>query len=113
MIDTLTNEISYSEATYDLDVERVEQPYITSPDSAYVNDQVIMDAKKCNIKSFTIDNYYWDFGDGGIETGVDTKHNFKKPGTYIMRLGVTGSPPGSKEVSKACVIKKITIVSRN
>ena len=113
VIDTLTNEVSYSEATYDLDVERVEQPYITSPDSAYVNDQVIMDASKCNIKSFTIDNYYWDYGDGSIDTGPDIKHSFAKPGSYMMRLGVTGSPPDSKEVSKACVTKKIIIVNKN
>ncbi len=113
VIDTLTNEVSFNQASYDLTIERVEQPYITCPDRIVVNDNVNFDAAASSIRSFTIENYYWDFGDGSNGNDPAIKHRYTKPGDYIIRLGLTGTnqnEPG--KVQKACASKQIKVVQR-
>jgi hypothetical protein len=114
VIDTLTGEIFFSEASYDLNIEPVEQPYITCPETIRVNQNTDFDASKSNIKSFRIQNYYWDFGDGGIENEFQVRHRYTKPGTFIIRLGITG-PAGTESESepeqKACASKKVVVIS--
>lgn len=111
VIDTLTNEIYFSEATYSLLIQEVEQPYITSLDTAMVNEDINFDASKSNIKDFSIENYYWDFGDGQFATGQTVTHSFRKTGSYIIRLGLTGAMTSNPEQQgKACVIKEIIIL---
>ncbi|MCK4747106.1 MAG: PD40 domain-containing protein, partial [Bacteroidales bacterium] len=40
VIDMLSGEVLFNEATYELDIEDIEQVYISSPDTVYVNDPV-------------------------------------------------------------------------
>jgi len=113
VVDTLTGEISKSEATYDLLIEKMEQPYIIIPDTAYVNENITFDASESHIKQFAIENYYWDFGDGVMENTNEAEHSYNKPGIYIVRLGLTGKNSDEPDkIQKACVNKKIVIVNR-
>jgi hypothetical protein len=102
-IDTLTGDITKNAASYDLLIERMEQAFITTVDTGFVNQEIQFDAVNSNIKKFTIQNYYWDFNDGSMGTG----EKITRTGEYIIKLGVTGneSDPGQK----ACVTKKIVI----
>ena len=110
VIDTLTGEVYYSEASYDLNVEPLEQPYMLSPDTVAVNENITFDASQSAIRSFTIENYYWDFGDGGVENEVKARHRYAKAGTYIVRLGITGTGEAvDEEGQKACASKKILV----
>jgi len=113
VIDTLTGEISRSEAAYDLYIEKLEQPYMVIPDTARVNENITFDASESHIKQFTIENHYWDFGDGSMQSEPSPNHSYEKPGTYVVRLGLTGvNTNNPEEINKACVNKKIIIIDR-
>ena len=113
VIDTLTGDVYYSEASYDLTIEPVEQPYMTAPKTAYINEDIEFDAMQSSIRSFTVENYYWDFGDGTIENEANVRHRYTKDGTYTVRLGLTGSGQGTgEEEQKACSNRTITILRR-
>jgi hypothetical protein len=107
-IDTLTGIINKNMASYDLLIERAEQAFITSADTGNIDMEIQFDALNSNIKKFTVQNYYWDFGDGNLGTGSKIVHKFTKAGDYIIRLGLTGNESDSQQ--KACVTKKIVIV---
>ncbi|MBN1951816.1 MAG: PKD domain-containing protein [Bacteroidales bacterium] len=113
VIDTLTGEVFFSEAAYDLNIEPIEQPYMLAPDTIRVNESVSLDASESQIRSFAVENYYWDFGDGVVETEMVTRHQYQKTGTYIVRLGLTGKnedePDGDH---KACASKQIVVIPR-
>ena len=113
VIDTLTGDVYYSEASYDLTIEPVEQPYTIAPDTAFINEDIDFDASQSTIKSFTVKNYYWDFGDGTIENEIKVRHRYTRDGTYIVRLGLTGSGDESQDdEQKACSNRTITILRR-
>ncbi len=113
VIDTLTGEVSRSEAAYDLSIEKLEQPYMLIPDTARVNENISFDASGSHIKQFTIENHYWDFGDGSMLNEADAKHSYSKPGTYFVRLGLTGGNKNDPEkLDKACAKKQIIIIER-
>lgn len=109
VIDTLTNEVYFGQASYDLLVEEVEQPYIIAPDSAYLRDRISFDGTQSAIKSFEIEDYYWDFRDGNTEDGVQVKHEYEEPGTYFTILGVRGKDKNG-QLQKKCVQRKIVIL---
>jgi hypothetical protein len=114
VIDTLTGEVAYNQAAYDLNVEKAEQPYIIASDTGYINSELIFDASKSNILKFKIQDYYWDFGDGNVGSDVKLSHSYLKSGTYSVRLGLTGKAPDKKNSTlKACVNKRIVIIDRN
>lgn len=113
VVDTLTGEVSRSEAVYDLYIEKLEQPYMIIPDTASVNENIPFDASESHIEQFTIENHYWDFGDGSMLDEAGARHRYEKPGTYIVRLGLTGPNKNDPEkLDKACANKKIIIIDR-
>jgi hypothetical protein len=111
VIDTLTGEVSFNQASYDLLIEPLEQPYMTAPDTAYVNETVSFDPAASNIKEFTIENYYWDFGDGNFDNEQLSRHRFTEEGDFIIRLGLTGAAVNNpEEQKKACASRHIIIL---
>ena len=113
VIDTLTGEVFFSEAAYDLNIEPLEQPYMLLPAKVAVNENIVLDASQSTLRSFTPENYYWDLGDGTIENTLIVKHRYTKAGTYTIRLGITGtsaSEPG--KVQKACATKSLEVIPR-
>jgi chitodextrinase len=113
VIDLVTGEVYYNEATYNLAVTDIEQPFITTADTAIVGEEVRFTALKSNLK-FTIDGYYWDFGDASRAENPEAFHNFRKPGLYTIQLGVTSTVPDVRAFpEKACITRKITVLNRN
>jgi len=117
VIDTLTGDVYYSEASYDLLVQPKEQPFITAPDTVFVNDRVSLDGNKSVIRSFVPNNYYWDFGDGNIELGNQSQHTYNKAGTYYIRLGITAvvDDPEADIVdysNRSCSQKQILVIKK-
>jgi PKD repeat protein len=96
-----------------MSVEDIKQPYITAADTAYVGNDVQFSALKSNL-DFTIAGYYWDFGDANRAENRDALHTFRKPGTYHVQLGVTGTVADVNAFpDKACITKKIVVFQRN
>jgi hypothetical protein len=113
VIDTLTGDVYFSEASYDLIIEKYEQPYIVSPDTAYANERIRFDAKESYIKKFSVQNYYWDFGNGDVGNGLEAEYTYSNAGTYYVRLGLTGTSEDDVDnEQKACANKQIIIRER-
>lgn len=110
VIDALTGETYFNEATYDFPLEDIEQAYITCSDTVKVNSEVSFNGSKSYIKEFEIKQYIWDFGDLYQAVGENVNHIFKIPGQYTVKLGVTNGADNSDELLKSCSYKKITVL---
>ncbi|MFH2142326.1 MAG: OmpA family protein [Bacteroidota bacterium] len=108
IIDTLTQEVFYNQATYEFVIEDIEQVYITAPDTCETSKTIMFDGAKTNLKNVEIDQYYWEFGDGDRALGITVNHSFEKPGTYSLLLGTKGKKLDGTIIN-ACVIKDITV----
>ncbi|MBN1158925.1 MAG: PKD domain-containing protein [Bacteroidales bacterium] len=111
VIDKLTNEVYFSQASYRLVVENIEQPFLTAPDTAFVGEPVNFSGRESFFKDFEIGAYYWDFGDGDRAASIDVQHVYTRPGVYEVQLGLT-SPVENIDtpVERKCVTRKIFVL---
>jgi chitodextrinase len=110
VIDALTGETYFNEATYDFPLEDIEQAYITCPDTVKVNEEVTFNGSNSNIKEFSIEQYIWDFGDLNQAVGENVSHVYKVPGQFTLKLGVTNGAGNPDEILKKCSYKIITVL---
>ncbi|MCG8410305.1 MAG: PKD domain-containing protein [Bacteroidales bacterium] len=110
VIDKLTGDILYTQASYQLSIEDIKQVYINAPDTVLVGEEVTMDGRKTNITDFKIYKYYWDFGDGRKTRGVEVKHIYTNKGNYIIQLGVVSKKDKKGNLQKRGVYKSIVVV---
>jgi hypothetical protein len=111
VIDKITKEVMVSQATYNFKVENIEQPYIMGPDTVITGNPISFNGRDSYLKDMTIQNYYWDFGDGARLQGIEASHTYNFPGTYNITLGVTGqsnSSSGPTTISH-CVTQQIVV----
>ncbi|MFH2094202.1 MAG: OmpA family protein [Bacteroidota bacterium] len=109
IIDTLTGDIFYNQATYDFKIRDIEQVYIDAPDSCIPGTPVHMDGSKTSLPGFLPGNYYWDFGDGNKAMGASVGHVYDEEGSYTITLGVRSLPDEDHISRTACVIKTIYV----
>ncbi|MCB2197621.1 MAG: PKD domain-containing protein [Bacteroidetes bacterium] len=110
VIDKLTGETYYTQATYELEVEDIKQVYINGPDTVEVGQEIVFDGRKTNITDFEIYQYYWDFGDGRKTRGIEVSHIYSTVGNYIVQLGVVSRKDRDGESDKKGVYKNIVVV---
>jgi hypothetical protein len=113
VINLLTGEITHNQATYHFNIERIEQAFISSPDTCYVDQTIWLDASETWLRNFVIDEYYWDLGDGSKSKGEAIYHKFGKPGIYDVRLGVFSDPDSPFGQQSNCVYKQIVVIENN
>lgn len=112
IIDTLTGDVFFREAHYDLVIDDVHQPYITIDDTARTGREVRFDARQTYLPEMRIADHKWDFGDGGSGEGMDVLHAFQQPGFYTVRLDVLSRPDKSGTVRNRCITRNITVIDR-
>lgn len=112
VVDALTGKFQYREASYLLSVKNVEQVVITSVDNCFVNEDVRFDGFKTNLPGISIQDYFWDFGDGTKAIGNSQTHRFGKPGLYKVSLGIASRPDASGAVVQKCSYKIVNVVVR-
>lgn len=112
VIDAITGKFLYKEASYLLEVQRIEQVVITSPDSCFVGEEISLSATETNLPGIEIEGYYWDFGDGNKTMGNSQVHKFDRPGLYRVTLGITSKPDARDNVVQKCSYKIIKVVER-
>lgn len=112
VIDMISGEVMFNEATYELNIVNIEQVYITSPDTIYVNETVALDGKRTSLDNFQIDRFYWDMGDLTWVSDSTVTHSWYKPGKYKISLGVTSMADTPETVQKACSFKEIVVIPR-
>ena len=111
LIDTITGDVLFNQATYLLPIEDAVQPYISVPDTVFVNEPITFSAEKTNLPSFSIDQYYWEFDNVGMGTGETASYEFKRQGVYTIKLGITAND-NSDQLQKFCVIKPVVVVRK-
>ena len=109
VIDKLTGEQFFSQASYTLEVEKIEQPYILVSASAPEGEKLLFDASESYYRDIKIDNYYWNFGDGSMAVAEKAEHIYEAPGVYTVILGVTGMD-GNGVLLNECVSHKVTVI---
>jgi hypothetical protein len=112
VVNLVTKEIQYNEVTYKLPVKDIEQPFITSRDTAFVGDVIKIDANSTNLPGWLITRYYWNFGDETISVDKETQKIFTKPGTFNIQLIVTTDPDATGMVRESCISKNIVIIKQ-
>ncbi len=113
VIDLLSGEVLFNEATYDLDIEDIEQVYISSPDTVFVNDPVRLNGTNTLIRDYTINRYLWNMGDHTWASDTVVDHRYYSPGTYTIKLGVVNDAEQPEEIQKTCGFKRIIVVPRS
>lgn len=92
IVDTLTNDIFFSKASYVQEILDVEQPYINIADTVQVNELVQFDAAQTYLPSFEIKSYHWYINDSIYLEGDTVNFNFQKEGLYEIVLGLRSRP---------------------
>ena len=112
VIDMISGEVMFNQATYELDIVNIEQVYINSPDTIFVNETVTLDGNRTHLGDFQIERFYWDMGDLTRISDSTVTHAWNRPGTYRVRLGVTSVADTPEAVQKACSSKEIVVIPR-
>ncbi|MCK4465737.1 MAG: PKD domain-containing protein, partial [Bacteroidales bacterium] len=112
VIDPLTGGIQYNQASYLVEAKEIEQVYITSVDTSYVNELVKFDGLKTNLPNFSVAEYFWNFNDGNKGTGAEITNVFVSPGIYNIQLLVKSAPDNQGNVQNACVSKNVVIIEK-
>lgn len=113
VIDIITGEISHNQASYVFTIDKVEQPFITSPDTCIVDQQISLSGSETWLRNFDIDQYYWELGDGTKLAGETIYHTYTEPGTYEVRLGVLSDPDSPYGLQRRCVHRNIVVLGNN
>ena len=109
VIDMLTNEVLFNQATYELTIERIEQAFIICPDTVSINQDIQFNGQQSYFKTIKPGEYFWDFGDGIRGIGASARHNYKVPGIYTVKLGVVEDSPNKKNARKFSSYRNIVV----
>lgn len=112
IIDTLTSSIFFNEASYELQIDDIHQPYITAIDTARTSRDVQFDALHSYLPEWHLEDFQWDLGDGTFDEGRRVTHTFRDPGTYTIKLDVVGLPDSAGVIPHHCVTRTITVIDR-
>ncbi len=92
IVDTLTNDIFFSKASYIQEILDVEQPYVSITDTVQINEQIQFDATQTFLPSFKIKSYHWFINDSIYLEGDTVNYTFEKEGLYEILLGLRSDP---------------------
>jgi PKD repeat protein len=109
VVNLITSEISYNEKSDTLVLTRIEQAYISGPDSIGTGQSIMLNTDETNLPGWKIAQYYWNFGDETIAIGNTIYKTFRKPGLYNVQLIITTQPEPGGLVREACVSKNILV----
>jgi hypothetical protein len=112
VINLVTNAISYNEKSDTLTVTKIEQAYISGPDSIATGQQIMLNADETNLPGWKIVQYYWNFGDETVAIGNQVDKTFIKPGIYNVQLIISAEPEPGGSVREACVSKNILVFNK-
>jgi hypothetical protein len=105
----ITKEILHNEKNDTLNLVEVEQPFITSPDTINVGQQIKLSGSKTYLPGWKIARYYWNFGDESVDEGPEVGKIFTRPGNYGVQLIVTSEAGPDGTTKEGCVYKNINV----
>lgn len=110
IVDTLTRDLFFSQAKYELVVENIQQVYIDAPDTISRGDEIAMSGLNTYLPGFEVESYHWYFPDESYAEGAEVSHAFSKRGEQTIVLGVRSKPSAVGVVEQACIQKHIVVV---
>ena len=113
IIDRITGKVIFQKFGLDIEILKVEQPFINSPDEALEGDSVVLDGLESFCPDYDITGYYWDFGDGHYDSGPVVSHKFMERGKYEVKLGLVLTSQKTGYTEKRAVSKNISILANN
>jgi hypothetical protein len=113
IIDDRTDSTFYTQSSIEFEIADHEQPFIGSVDEGAINDTLAFKGLDSYMPGFQIEQYIWDFGDGGFAEGPEVEHIYSETGTYMVKLGLKVRREGAAEVQISCVQKPVQILSKN
>ncbi len=105
IIDTLIQDLFFSQASYDLEILDIEQPYISCPDTVPSESVVVLHAKETYLPRFNIQTYHWWINDQYF-VGPEVTHSFQE-GPHRVVLGVRSIPDSLGLVKQKAVYKEV------
>lgn len=110
IIDTLTGDLFFSQAKYELVVEDIQQVYIESADTVQVMNELNLHGRNTYLPGFEIDSYHWFFNDSNYYEGEEVNFTFSETGTHNVVLGLRSAPDNNGIVKQACIQKNIAVL---
>jgi len=109
IIDNTTDKTFSMQDTMKFELEDHIQPFITVSELLTVNTDITFSGLDSNLPGYSIEEYIWDFGDGGFVTGPEVTHRYENKGSYFVKLGLRVYSDDSAGKEMKCVIKQILI----
>lgn len=109
VVDKLTGIVAFSQAEYLVEVRKVIQPFITSPDTIWVQQEATFEATDSYLGDAVPGEYFWDFGYGEKDMGANVNHLFNSPGEYQVKLGIIEESDEPDSARRFCSYKTIVV----
>ncbi len=110
IVDTLTGDLFFSQAKYELVVEDIQQVYIESADTVQLMRELKLHGRNTNMPGFEIDSYHWFFNDSIYREGEEINFTFSDTGAQNVVLGLRSTPDKNGIVEQACIQKNIEVL---
>ncbi len=110
IIDDRTDSTFYTQDSLEFLITEHEQPFNTSSETGVVEDSMAFSGIHSNQPGFVIEQYIWDFGDGGFAEGSEVEHVYETSGSYEVRLGLKGHMEGGSQQQIRCVERRVEIL---
>ena len=113
IMDPVIDKTFVNQASYELELEAVNQPKINFLDSIPINKYFFVNVEQGKWKDFKIDNFYIDFGDSTIVKNDSSPHQYKSAGIKKLKVLVTGYNPDLDQITSNCFYKSIKVTKSN
>ncbi len=110
IIDTTSNQLFFTEATYEIAVAPINDPYIEIKGDLIPTKLIEFNGTKSKIPKVKLTDLIWDFGDGHKAMGLKVKHAYTNLGKYMITLYAQGKDSLLHDVEE-CVYKLISITT--
>jgi hypothetical protein len=110
VVDSTTGVLFYNQSSYQISVGSSSQLHFEIPDTVLAGSSVLLDASTSSVKNNTIENYYWDTGDGKNTRGPLSSVTFAIPGEKTIRLGCTARNKNTGKTNGYCKWKHVTVL---
>jgi|WetSurMetagenome_2_1015567.scaffolds.fasta_scaffold07002_3 hypothetical protein len=107
--DDLTGDTIAAQVEYKVELERIRQAYINSCDVGIAGKSISFEGELTGLKGFGITDFLWNFGEGFKPGGLVMSKSFKKPGEYMVQMGLLAKEDSLGMIHKTCVMKKVRI----
>ena len=108
IIDTTSNQLFFTESTYEISVAPITTPYIEIKGDFMPTQTIDFNGTKSKIPQVKLTDLIWDFGDGHKAMGLKVKHTYANLGKYMITLYGQGKDSMQHDVEE-CVCKLISI----